>query len=255
MNWLIQYIYCPGKIRYPHLQWIYLTYKNPLTFAAIDANDLINEVSSKSFLEVCARLWRLGDYFLFKPLKETAVKQLEHRVEKFMMKATHVATVLIDGVPFMDELEAAIRLAWSARYHDSAVRKPLVALFKTVQAFLHKNPSCVKLLEEVPDFSVDFAKATLGLDGDEWYHITNSRDGHLNDYCEFCQNDVEIIPKWDPESRPKELNTIMGLPGYSCATICNRCAEKHGAFRDLKSEGGFHPDCPHCESLPEYVGR
>lgn len=111
------------------------TYKHPLTFAAIDANDLINEIPSKSFLEVCVRLWTLGNYFLFDPLMKTAVKQLEHRVRKLMMQATHVATFML-RIPFFDELEAAIRLAWSSGHIDITLRKSLVALFKTVQPFL-----------------------------------------------------------------------------------------------------------------------
>lgn len=82
------------------------------------------------------------------------------------MKDTYMVTVLMNRVPFFDELEAAIRLAWSADYTSHGARKTLVALFKTVQTFLYKHLSCAKLLEEVPEFSVDFAKATLGLYGD-----------------------------------------------------------------------------------------
>lgn len=218
-------------------------YEYLLTLAVIDANDLINEIPSKSFLEVCVRLWTLGNYFLFNPLMKTAVEQLEHRVGKLMMKATHVATVL-RSIPFFDELEAAIRLAWSAGHTDNPVRKRLVALFKTVRPFLRNHTSCIKLLEEVPQFSVDFAKATLGLYGDQWSRVTDTQDDYLHDLCSICCEHMYIAlgrPGSDPD-------TIVALSGYGCEAVCGYCA-KGEDFPLNRREDKFHPDCPDCDKL------
>lgn len=86
-----------------------------LTFlrcVVIDPDGLRDEIPSNSYLEACIRLYIIGDYFCYDSLISTSLEQLKTRCRHHMSTSAHVSAAS-RGLPFMTDLEAAIRLAWT----------------------------------------------------------------------------------------------------------------------------------------------
>lgn len=164
-------------------------------------------------------------------LAMTAIEQLRRRVKRHFDEASHVRTIL-EGIPFMDDLEAAIRRAWTPGYTDGPFREPLVMLFFGLQPYLHKHDSSSKLLEELPQFSVDLAKA-----GISFYEVEK-----IFNPCLTCDGRVKIRPATEVPEHPNTLWCLTGDRGY---LFCNDCAQASVAcVRRLVP--GFHSDCREC---------
>lgn len=156
-----------------------------------------------------------------------------------MSQASHVHTVLA-GIPFMDELEAAIRMSWAPDHLDDAFHTELLTLFQSVQLYVHSHPHCATLLEQVPGFAVDFAKFTLGI-------YKNIRPVSFIGSCVVCKDDVNIFSGLD---RPGHHDrTIIRVNGEVRDEYCSYCAEEAVA-RFRRGNDPYHwRDCPECANF------
>lgn len=130
--------------------------------AAIDPDDLRNEIPSKSYLDACVRLYIVGDYFCYDTLKKSSFDQLRLRINHHISTHAHIS-LAPRGLSFMSGLEAAIRLAWAPNKPTEVLRQELLKLCLSIQPYLYKYPSFEKLLYESPQFAMDLLKVTLGL--------------------------------------------------------------------------------------------
>lgn len=172
-----------------------LTIVSPLT--EIDIEKLRDTLQSKSYLETCARLWFLGDYFALPALRAAAYERFALRCKRYHEESAQylsTTTILLlrDGeqrgrqqqqqkgaLYFLPDLEAAIRTAWdyddgedqddrdSSAAASSRQLGPLRAYLVTLSCLLHPYlgqyaPSFAALLDECDGFAADFAKALLG---------------------------------------------------------------------------------------------
>ncbi|KAJ4388130.1 hypothetical protein N0V93_008735 [Gnomoniopsis smithogilvyi] len=143
VNWLVRYLY----------------------HTVLDPKVLKHDLPSKSYLEVCVRLWTLGDYFSLPLLAKMASEKLQIHANWCIAEASHKRTrgMPLDIDALMSELDAAIRLVWAPGYGDVPFRTPLLELFMKSRPYLHKHAGISKLLKEVPEFTLSFAKASMGL--------------------------------------------------------------------------------------------
>lgn len=192
----------------------------------LDANELKDELPTKSFLEACVRLWTIGDFFSHKPLTSTALQQLTTRLQDYFMQGMHFSVVR-NGIPFIGDLEAAIRVAFATDSIDGPFRQPLLEQFLLMQRYLHKHPSCATLLEDTPDFALVVAKATMGLGP-----IPNANGSFGFEYwgrCVTCETLVEVRPNAGPIPLgimvvPEPAAVFHG-PSRSAWVLCHTCSK------------------------------
>lgn len=158
----------------------------------INIERLKDALQSKSYLETCARLWFLGDYFALPALRATAYERFAIRCKRYHEESAQylsTTTILLlddkeqqqrqqqSALYFLPDLEAAIRTVWDDAHGEedadpspaasSRQLGPLRAYLVTLSCLLHPYlgqyaPSFAALLDECDGFAADFAKALLG---------------------------------------------------------------------------------------------
>lgn len=91
----------------------------------------------------------------------------------------------INEIYFLFDLEAGIRAAWRADRVAGPARKQLLTVCCGLHPVLQNQKSFVSLLEELPDFAIDFLKALLGCAGVQ--AGSSEFHGHV---CYHCKSSV-----------------------------------------------------------------
>ena len=143
-------------------------------------------------------------------------------------------------VPFVGELEGAIRVAWDPEKAPGPHRRLLVSLCQALGPYLRGYPVILALFDEIPEFASEFSKAVLGCGA------TSSQGPQPFADCQFCEG---IIPTKKADLREKEviyhpignlaaLNSSLGA--WSCCISCYKNAE-HSTVK--------HDHCQICENI------
>ncbi|KKY31156.1 putative btb poz domain-containing protein [Diaporthe ampelina] len=118
----------------------------------VDVEAACDQNPPETFLEICVRLWQLGDYYGIETLAASAQEQLRKRTERYIAEAGHVAEML-KLVPFVGELEGAIRVAWDPEKAPGPHRRLLVSLCQALGPYLRGYPVILALFDEIPEFA------------------------------------------------------------------------------------------------------
>lgn len=132
--------------------------------AEIDVENARKTSPSKSFLETCALLWSIGDFFRIDDLGQSVCMQLQERCRTLLLE-TRCVSKMLKKIHFLPDLEAGIRAAWRHDRAASPVRLDLISLCVGIYPFAKDHASFIRLLEEVPEFTVCYVKALLGCPG------------------------------------------------------------------------------------------
>lgn len=150
------------------------------------------------------RLWKLGNLFSYEALIKTAQDQLIARCQKYWIQRIQVK-IMINRIPFIDDLIAAIKAAWDPDFAENPLRQRLLTLFLSLQRYLskHAHQGCAELLRATLDFALDVAMATLRLDVPP---AVNDHELWVLGVCNSCGSAVDVWWGWQS---PKELDIIL----------------------------------------------
>lgn len=119
---------------------------------------------NKSFLETCALLWDIGDFFRLTDLSQFALTKLYLRCRTLLLQTRYLSTML-KKIEFLPDLEAGIRAAWRNDRVASPVRLDILSLCVGIHPFVKGHESFIGLLDEIPHFTAQYLKALLGCPG------------------------------------------------------------------------------------------
>lgn len=156
-------------------------------------------------------------------------------IECYRAEASHVAEML-KGVPFVSEMEGAIRAAWDGEKASGPPRTLLLSLCQALTPYLHGYPGILALFDEIPGFASDFSKAVL---------VYGSVLG-VSQPCAECEETFPAKKAYLKEServfRPI-LGTLTALNGASEKWYCTReCLDIAREYTCVK-----HDPCEVCE--------
>lgn len=128
---------------------------------------------------------------------------------------------MLKRIDFLPDLEAGIRAAWRHDRATSPVRLDLISLCVGIYPFAKDHGSFISLLDEVPEFTVQYVKALLGCPG------MQRVESHapLATNCQRCQNPIFDCDGsnisgdafvWTPTS----LNFWDNSPEWFCSRAC-----------------------------------
>lgn len=179
------------------------------------------EQPSQGLLELCVRLWQLGDFYGIKTLATSAKEQLQKRTERHIEESGHVARMMA-GVPFVSDMEGAIRAAWDPEKASGSQRQLLLSLCQAVAPYLRDCPRIIALFDDIPGFASDFSKAVLGCEA-TFLWPPQSRA------CQVCRRGISTK---DADLRASTVichstGTLAALNGSLGGWYCSRnCYEK-----------------------------
>ncbi|KAH8773600.1 hypothetical protein F5883DRAFT_641586 [Diaporthe sp. PMI_573] len=178
---------------------------------------------SGSFLETCALLWDIGDFFKLPDLSQSALTQLQNRCRVLFIRSRYVS-IMLKEIDFLPDLEAGIRGAWRHDRVASPMRQDLIGLCVAIHPFVKDHESFISLLDEIPAFTAQYVKALLGCPGMQRFEC------HLGIYgakctlsdCQqrlFDSKGVQVSDEvlvWAPTS----LNFWDNYPFWFCSKAC-----------------------------------
>lgn len=110
---------------------------------------------------------------------------------------------MLKKIDFLPDLEAGIRAAWRHDRAASPVRLDLISLCVGIHPFAKDHGSFIRLLEEVPEFTVCYVKALLGCPGMQ----TIESHIQLGTGCRHCRK-----PIFDSDGAPVSRNAFVWTP-------------------------------------------
>lgn len=128
---------------------------------------------------------------------------------------------MLKKIHFLPDLEAGIRAAWRHDRAASPVRLDLISLCVGIYPFAKDHASFIRLLEEVPEFTVSYMKALLGCPGMQKIESHLSRETG----CSACGKPIfnnkgaRISSNafvWTPTS----LCFWDNCPSWYCSRVC-----------------------------------
>lgn len=183
---------------------------------------------------MCVRLWQLGDYYGIETLAKSAEERLRERTERYIVEAGHVANMM-RGLPFVSEMEGAIRAAWDPEKASGPQRALLLSLCQAAAPYLRNYPKMIALFDEIPQFASEFIKTVLGCG----VTLLPSRSR----VCEDCRDDIST-----KDARLRKSQVICHSPGtlapegsfggWYCSRECYKDAP-HARFK--------HDHCTICK--------
>lgn len=204
-------------------------------YLGVDAEVARLQAPTQSFLEICVRLWQLGDYYRIETLTTSAEEQMRKRTERYIVEAGHVADML-KGVPIVPEMEGAIRAAWDPEKTPGPHRKLLLCLCQALSPYLSDYSGFMALFDDIPEFASEFSKTVLG------YGAVSSQPSQSFRKCQFCE---AIISMKDADLRQDmtichSTGTLKILTDHYCSPCCYEQEDfsvKHDNCEICKREG------------------
>lgn len=201
------------------------------------------EEPSQGLLELCVRLWQLGEFYGIKTLAKSAEEQLQKRTERHIAEAGHVSQMMA-SVPFVSDMEGAIRAAWDPEKASGPQRTLLLSLCQAVAPYLRDCPQIIVLFDEISEFASDFIKTVLGCGAISWPPQPR--------VCQVCRRGISTV---DADLRASTVichstGTLAVLNGSLGGWYCSRnCYEK------TQDSGFKHEHCHFCRLQRFLTGR
>lgn len=134
-----------------------------------------------------------------------------------------IVTAMSRSIPYLPELEAGIRVAWTLPRQTDEVRIPLLEMCRESSPYLARNPSFARLLDQVPGFAQDLSKTLLGFQS---VSLPTVQLGRMDGRCIVCK--ASIIKNFNQAGQNAgtgpgnaDARKAMLLPVGSLA-ICSR---------------------------------
>lgn len=143
---------------------------------------------------------------------------------------------MLNLVPFVSELEDAIRAAWDLEKAPGPHRRLLLSLCQALGPYLHGYSGILALFDEIPEFAAEFSKAVLGCGA------TFSRGTRSRTKCYGCGDNIstKVADLRADEAIFHPVGHIAALNDsqenwYCCVCCCEGAGHSN------------HDDCQICE--------
>lgn len=129
--------------------------------------------------------------------------------------------MMLRKIYFLPDLVAGIRAAWRQDRAASPVRLDLISLCVGIHPFVKNHSSFIRLLEEVPEFTVSYVKALLGCPGMQKIESHSPRETNCSVCGKLVFNDRGAPMRRDAFVRtPTSLYFWDNCPSWYCSRVC-----------------------------------